>query len=170
VVKNIAQESNENVVKTKRQRKTMAACLNRHMTPRRCFVLDGMTRAIVARQVIPKWMTTVEITPGIPGHLEAGPCLSPPGSQSKRLPPPSSVSQLPNGCLGKAVLAYLFKRLPCLEISPLFHTQQRVDFVEWVFQDHLPQPAHPLWSHHESCHPDVVGAAQAFPIGSQGNC
>jgi len=54
-------------------------------------------------------------------------------------------------------------------ISSPTHSQQRVDLVGLADQDHFPQPAHLVWSHHGPCHPNVVGAPQTFPPGSQGD-
>ena len=47
--------------KTKRLCETTAACFARHKTLRTRFVLDGATQAIVVRQVIPKWITSLQL-------------------------------------------------------------------------------------------------------------
>jgi len=46
--KNIAQEGNKHVIKTEHLCRVRAACFNCHKMPRRCFVLDGTTRAVAS--------------------------------------------------------------------------------------------------------------------------
>jgi len=65
-VKNIVQESNNNLVKTKRLHKITAAYFKRHKTLRTRFVLDGITQAFVVYKVITNYTTGTPIL-----HVEA---------------------------------------------------------------------------------------------------
>ena len=96
-------------------------------------------------------------------------CLWPPRPKTERLPPPSCIPKLSNGCLSKAVLGFLVQAPSPAGISPPAHLQRRVDLVGRADQDHLPQPAYPVRSHHGPYHPNVVGEQQPFPSGSQGD-
>jgi len=66
VAKNIAQESNKNVIKTNRPHETTAAHFDRRKMPGRCFVLDGTTRAVVVNKVMTNCTTGTPIL-----HAEA---------------------------------------------------------------------------------------------------